>query len=471
MEDSIMKRLALIFTALCVCLTISCNKEVADSQGEVTTPEATMQTITITASMADTKTAYTVDPSDDTKLNFSWTTGDEISVKCTDGNFYTFTANSSGATTTFTGSIPSGYALDSRAYFPADANHSATQFNIPKEKDLTAHPSADIPMVGIKGDGDSKAYTFTHCCGAACLTIDNIPDGIVSVSISIVNASLKLSGLFTIKGDEGSHYWDPEAKDEGTNNTFIRKVVVSSNSAKVYLPYSCEPSYGNLWGSSTIGIIGYDSVGTPTTLLTGKTMGSLGAFTRAHVKPVAPLVLSRLGFINWNEVGIPSYGSVNERIVQWQATSDPYYIYFRFKITASKIQWDDSEEGTYAKSYDKSYIYTGFNTDRDTGTGGSVSGGVTLAGCEARSLVYPFKGTTKGTIEYKTGDDPRSYIQCPIETSSGKVTTKGALDGSFAYIETAILRSKIGSPTSGTTIDIQHAMDYYPTETGSLTLQ
>ena len=150
----------------------------------------------------------------------------------------------------------------------------------------------------------------------------------------------------------------------------------------------------------------------------------------------------------------------------WKATSDDYYIYFRYKITASKIKWDSST------GYDKSYIYTGFDLDSNGATGSAPSGGMTLSGAEARSLVYPFTGTTEGTIEFKSGEDPRSYIEKPVGALTElKVATMGELDGSFAYVSTAISRTALGSPASGATIDIQHAMDYYPTDSGSITLK
>ena len=367
--------------------------------------------------------------------------------------------------------MPDGVTLGSRAFFPADANHDLRdyKYHIPESKDLTSHPSADIPMIGDKGEGN--VYAFTHCCGATKLTVTNIPDIFVAVEISVKSASLKLSGTFGVFTDEGVWRWNPAAAGSESEKSFTRKVSVSNNTASIYIPYASGEDW---WSSNTLDVTGYDSYDIATDLITGKSMKSIGSVARAHVKPLTPLILSKLGFIDWTDAGIPSFGSSNSRIVQWKATSDPYYIYFQYKITAEKIKWETENEPAtaYDLSYDKSYIYTGFNTDQNTETGGSASGGITLAGCEARSLVYPFTGTTYGTIEFKNGDDPRSYIQCPIGTSTGtKVTTRGAIDGTYVYVENAIPRNKIGSPSSGSTIDIQPAMDYYPANTGSITLE
>ncbi len=330
-----MKKNLVLFAAFVACAAISCSKAVEPvkennepAQQEETTPTHGMRTVTITASIDDaTKTSYAADGT------FSWTAGDKISVLGDDDNFYTFIAKSTASSSVFTGTLPDGVSLGSRAYFPADAGHTTTQFNIPKEKNLVGNPSADIPMIGTKGEGDS--FSFTHCAGAAQLTITNIPDGIESVQISIVNASLSLSGPFTIKEDGGGHYyWEPLGKTDD-RDTFIRKVTVASNSAQVYLPYSCDSSYGNLWAASTISVIGYDALETSTTLLTGKTMGALGTFTRAHIKPLTPLILSNLSRVNWEDAGVVTSNlnpsDSRKCLTELKVIADSYYMYVRLK--------------------------------------------------------------------------------------------------------------------------------------------
>lgn len=457
-EETVMKKIALVFTALCACL-ISCKKENPSFHDEASSHEVTMKTVSLTATVDEelTKTSYAEG------TTFSWTAGDEISVYCSDGNFYTFTANSSGATTTFTGSIPDGENLGSRAFFPANANHDLAgyAYNIPESKDLTSHPSAEIPMIGDKS-GDS--YVFTHCCGATKMTITNIPDVFVSIQIAISHPSLKLSGSFSVFTDEGYWRWNPVAASSDSEKNFIRKVVVTNNTATVYIPYA---SGSDWWGTNTVSVIGYNSSEVPTTLISGKSMKSIGTVDRAHVKPLTPLALNKLGFIDWSDVNIPSFGSTATRIVEWRATSDLYYVYCWFKITTSKIQWDDT-----GLTYDKSYIYTGFDTDQNESTGGAANYGIN-AGYDALALVYPFTGTTNGTVEFKDGEDSRSWIKNPYNGSSvGKVATKGgSIDATYSYVEIAIPRDKIGSPSSGVSIDIQHGMDYHTSNKGTITLE
>lgn len=453
-----MKKYTFILAAICACLVLSCTKENPKFEEENASPA--MKTVTITASIDDvlTKTSY----ADGT--TFSWTKGDQISVMCSDGEFRTFTADETSVASTFTGEVPEGVTLGDYAFFPADADHvySGLKYNLPEYKDLTQHPSADLPMVGDKNDDDS--YSFMHCTGASLFTLDNIPANIVSVKVSFVSASLKLSGLFGVFKSSEQWRWNADAGSTDSEKTFSRKVSVKNGKAEVYLPYAWG---AQMWANNTVTVTGYDSSNNEYTLASGKTMKGTSSYTyaRAHVQPLKPLFISQIGHIDWS--GIESFGSTNSRIVQWQATSDDYYIYFRYKITASKIQWNTTDT-----TYDESYIYTGFDIDRNASTGASASGGITLPGCEARSLVYPFTGNTQGTIEFKTGDDPRSFVQLPVGTSKGaKVTTMGALDGDFAIVETAILRSALGLTTSGVTIDIQHGMDYYPTETGTITLK
>lgn len=456
-----MKRLALIFTALCVCLTISCNKEVADSQGEVTTPEATMQTITITASMADTKTAYTVDPSDDTKLKFSWTAGDQISVYCSDGNFYTFTANSSAATTTFTGAIPTGKTLGSPAFFPADAGHDLAnyKYHIPESKDLTAHPSADIPMIGTKGSGND--YSFTHCCGATKLTVENIPDTFVALEISIKSPSLKLSGTFSVFTSEGFYRWNPAATDSDSEKTFTRKVAVSSHTASIYIPYA---SGSDWWGQNVVNVTGYDSSDTPTELITDKTMGSsIGTVARGHVLPLTPLGLNQLGYIDWSNVSIPTFAgngtghNYGERIIQWKAYKDSYYLYFWYKILKEKIKWPSSNT-SYADS--ESRIYIGLDLDNDPTTGSSDSwADIPADGWESRIEVRPWSGAVKGSPEIVAGPNSSSWIEKPVGTTLGvKVSQYGTFDATYAYLQVSIPLSALGSV--GATINARHGMQW-----------
>ena len=469
MEERIMKKYLFIFAALSACLAVSCNKGISTEEtvNNDETPQAIMKTVTITATINDgidelTKTSYS-----NTGV-FSWTAGDQITVLGDDYNLYTFTANSTGATSTFTGTMPDGVGLGDRAHFPADAGHDVDgyKFCIPSSKDISAHPSADIPMVGEKA---GTIYNFAHCCGATQLIIDNIPSKFVKLQISISHPSLKLSGTYDIFTSGGYYRWNPVATEVAAEKTFIRKVAVSDNKASIYIPYASE---GDWWGTNTLSVIGYDSESNPTTLVSGKDMKSIGTVARAHIKPLKPLALNKLAFIDWSDAGVASYtvsyGGSSMRILDWKGYSDDYYVYLQFRINKAKIAYDDGLS-TYDSS-DASYIYVGFDLNPSTGT--SASGGIQGSVWDALAFVRPFTGSTKGTIEFKDGDDPSSYFQNPVGSSTGKkVTTRGYIDGDNAYVAIAIPRSILGSPSSGSTIDIQAAMNYYYTDTGTLTLK
>ncbi len=333
-----MKKIALVFTALCTCMLFSCKQEIATPQDPEITPESGMQTVTITASIAETKTSYSESGSD---LIFSWTAGDQISVLCTDGNFYTFTANSTAATTTFTGVIPDGVSLGSYAFFPADAGHtySGLKFSIPEEKDLTSHMSADMPMVGDKGDGN--AYSFMHCSGALKFTLANIPSEFVSVKISFVSASLKLSGLFGVFKSSEQWRWNAAGGSTVSEKTFTRKVRVTNHTAEVYLPYAWG---ANMWANNTVTIKAYDSSDNEYAIITDKTMKGDGSynFVRAHVRPLTPLILNNLERIDWSDAGVATstlddWQTSTVGLTELKATADNYYLYLRAKGPSSSI--------------------------------------------------------------------------------------------------------------------------------------
>lgn len=454
-----MKKYFVLFMALGACVAISCNKEIK-------TPAGGMKTVTITATVddGDAKTSY-VDGA-----TFSWSAGDQISILCSNGEFYPFTAQSTAAVTSFTGSIPDGVSLGDYAFFPADAYHaySGLKFSIPEYKDLTSHTSADMPMVGDKGEGNS--YSFMHCSGAAKITVGNIPSKFVSLKITMTHPSLKLSGLFGVFKSGEFWRYNPDTGSNDSEKTFSRKVAVVDGNASIYIPYA---SAADWWGRNTVSVIGYDSSDVATTLIESKTMSkSLGAIARAHVLPLAPLVLNGLEYIEWTDPGVSnftvSYGGTSMRILDWKGTSDSYYVYFRFRINKEKIAYD-STNMTYDSS-NASYIYMAFDTNDMTGT--NASGGVQGSGWDAQAFVRPFTGTTQGSVEFKDGEDASSYIQNPIGTStSKKVTTNGYIDGANAYVSIAIPRSAIGAPSSGASIKVQSAMNYYYTDTGTLVLK
>ncbi|MBR5034499.1 MAG: hypothetical protein IKX71_04255, partial [Bacteroidales bacterium] len=330
-----MKKYAFIFAAIFACMIVSCTKEQPALQDDNANPA--MKTVTISATIDEnlTKTSYA------NGTTFSWTAGDQISVLCSDGNFYTFTADETAAESTFTGSIPSGEHLGDYAFFPADEGHlySGLKFNIPEFKDLTSHPSADMPMVGDKGEGDS--YSFMHCSGASLFTLDNIPSKIKSVKVSFVSASLKLSGLFGVFKSSEQWRWNADGGSTDSEKTFARKVTVVSGKAEVYLPYAWG---AQMWANNTVTVTGYDASNQAYALVTDKKMKGNGDYTyaRAHVQPLTPIVLNNLDNINWAAADVVTstldeWQTATVALTELKAVADNYFLYARVKLPASAI--------------------------------------------------------------------------------------------------------------------------------------
>ena len=431
MEDGIMKKFAFIFAALCACM-ISCNKEIADPQNDVTTPAVAMQTVTITATIDDnlTKTSYAGG------TTFSWTAGDEISVLCSDNVFRTFTANSTGTTTTFSGTLPSEVSLGDYAFFPADAGHlrEGLKFSIPESKDLTGHPSADMPMVGDKGEGN--VYSFMHCSGASKFTLTNIPSSIVAVEVSFVSASLKLSGLFGVFKSAGEWRWNADGGSTVSEKTFARKVSVVNHQAEVYLPYAWGAT---MWANNTVTVKGYDSSANEYTLYSDITMKGTSDYTyvRAHVQPLTPLILNNLNRVDWSSI---SGYSGDGNYAAFKVSSDDYYIYFYSKVKKDQVKWGTTdgagENGTY--------IYYGVDTDKNSTTGTDFWGGA--GKFDSIVLVYPYNlGETIRTAPYMKVNGTRYYSSC-----SGTV---GAGEGAMVESAIAVLRTDIGV-SSGTEVNV-----------------
>jgi hypothetical protein len=360
-EEKIMKKIAIILAALAAAFAVSCTKEAPEAQlPQDQNVPAGMKMVTINASVegADTKTSYDAG-------KFSWTKGDKISVRCIDGSsnrkYFTFTANETGPSVTFTGSIPEDYTLEAEAFFPASEEHYweswQPYYNIPMYRpmyigdDSKGRLSADIPMFAKATDG---VYNFTHMCGAALLTFTNFPDFITKAKVSIVNSALKISGTFKVSySGANSEYmtWNSASAANDSEKTYIREVPVENNQTQLYLPY-----HGELWAASTISIIGYDAAGVEYTLLNGKSMkGNSTRFERGVVQPYAPLALpdyvpeADLSKIDWNAENVKLYdlpgkaSSSRQALRQVKVVADKYYVYARLVASAEYLTATSSD--------------------------------------------------------------------------------------------------------------------------------
>ena len=433
-----MKKYSLLFSALCACVVFSCNKEVNAPKEEVNeepkevieNPGDGMRTITISASVDEdiTKTSYTGG------TTFKWTAGDKISIYCSDGVFRDFTATTSAAASTFTGSVPDGVSLGSLAYFPAAKdNHTTTSIYIPETKDLTGNGSADLPMIGSKGEGD--VYAFQHCSGAVKFTVANIPAGIVKVKVSFVSThatepdskSLRLSGLCYVSSTPtpGKSYSAAYATSL-SERTYTRTVSVSDNEAVVYVPYATG---GTMHVPNVINIVGYDSSDNEVNLLADKTMKAISAYTfeRAHVKPLSTLVLNNLSRVNWSASGVASasldvWQTTTVGLTELKAVADDYYLYARVKGPASSITSSNYMDVYLSDGEDGSYVYHDYwLTTGSTYYKQEHKGSVTTT-----SLTLTFNDKSVDTKTETSGEDVIWYMALPrsahsLLTSAGTV--------------------------------------------------
>ncbi|MBR1705409.1 MAG: hypothetical protein IJ721_01315 [Bacteroidales bacterium] len=234
-------------TAAAAALTLSCTKEAEMSL----VPE---NVVTIQAAFPeepDTKTTLTNDQS------LRWTPGDEISVALTDGTDYilrTFTTTSSAATATFTGTVPDGYTLADKAFYPADDRHyydgEKVKFNIRQEYDETGGASC-IPMVATREDG---TYRFKAVGGAMKFTYLLAPEDIDRV---VFASAISTNGLFPVENGKMVHdkveFTEAEVADGYKLNrgdiTYRQQIAVSvardaAGTATAYIPLSPQANYG-----------------------------------------------------------------------------------------------------------------------------------------------------------------------------------------------------------------------------------
>lgn len=148
---------------------------------------------------------------------------------------------------------------------------------------------------------------------------------------------------------------------------------------------------------------------------------------------------------DWDDNGEALAGD-GSSIIEWKYGYDSSNLYFFFKIPTSKIV--ASDDGTYKF---KRYIYIALDTDNDESTGASPSdyGALTLPGCEALALVYPFRGDTTEGLAFVNGLDDAGWTRVPPTGSkTGKyATTYGVVNGSYAYVEVGLPMDGIGTPS------------------------
>lgn len=148
-------------------------------------------------------------------------------------------------------------------------------------------------------------------------------------------------------------------------------------------------------------------------------------------------------------------------IKEWKYGYDADNLYFYFKITRSSIK-SQQDELSFRK---RRYIWIGFDTNNDPDKGVAPGHDLTIPGCEARALVYPFTGvatatnSTEGVLEVINGQDDRSQTEvlvAPTSTTEDNIYVYGNVTGNtssdFVYLEMSVPRAGIGISSSFTGI-------------------
>ena len=475
----------LFFISVAVLSIAACSKEINNTAFEKKTPAPGKYIFTLNAAVDDatTKTSYGSDQ------YFSWDAHDKISVLFHNGEthkFYTLETESGaahGVAATFSGEIDEGYEIGASAsnggvkwaLYPAGSHswtwvdgesvtHYNPVFNIPALTDFTAageHFSASIPMYA-KGDGENNFVFYHQACAYKFTFVDL---DVSKVRLTVTHQTTHaLSGSYNMLEDGKWYAKWADMCSPARSVSYVRNVV--SKTAVFYFSIG-KDSESEFQPTITL----YDEE-TGNTLYSGTAKTAWGGvdklkpqYDRMVVLPeisapgtgVAPASID----VDWSKV-TQTFAGVNDRIVEWKATSDTDYIYFYYKFTKSKFKKNGSSK-----------FYIGFDKDNDSSSGYTGSNGGATGGLEARAYFYPWTGgdsdgAPDGILD---GEDPTSYVEAPVGTLSvgTKVIVKGTIEGSYAYIEIGIPRTSVGI-IKGSTVTVRHAAQEYPTNAESVEL-
>lgn len=391
-----MKRHFIFMVASLATLFVSCVKETTD-----VTVTGETKTVTITAS-ADAVSKVTFND-----CKFSWVKGDQISVMGDDYNFYTFTANSTGATTTFTGQIPAKVEIGDYAYYPASDKHyvegSQPYFYVAESKDLTGAFSADLPMIA-ENNGDGTLH-FKHSSSGLLFTFEGLPDEFKSAEITFVTSNAKFSGHYKVINDVLS--WNTvESAQTELEKTYSRKVSVVDNTVQLYVPY-----HGTLWNGWTynVNVVGYDADNKGTVLFDNVSMKGrdLKLKNKGEIVPVAPLKYAPepdFDNVDWEAAATATVEptAAYSRLKELKAVADKYYMYVR--LTAS-----------FVAPYDGDYldIFLADGAGENSVWDGWTTKGTNVYKCGLDSHI--------GKVNKDTGEVSRMYLKEADDTQTNVV--------------------------------------------------
>ena len=186
-----------------------------------------------------TRTSYEGDKS------FSWTAGDKISVIFNNGSsdkFFTLTAQGTGPTSVFKGSVTNGYILGAAdgnqwALYPADEHtYEGGVISFCQRPDVdftTSGFSANIPMAAL---GEGGSFVFKPMCSVVKFTFTGLAVSKVNFTVTATNTHA-LSGLFPcVNGGFLLSWYAKYAKEGSPDRTISFTENVSDGKAVFYVP-------------------------------------------------------------------------------------------------------------------------------------------------------------------------------------------------------------------------------------------
>ena len=160
-----MKKIAIF--ALAALALMACQREVNDPQ----TSTVPTYTVTITARLAETRTAY------DDAGKFTWVAGDRINVLISNGTAkkqVAFTTAEAGPEVQFTGEVDEGFQVTSEAAYALDFDAAKGAWIIPES--VTVDPEKPLSSLPLFGEADASGlFQFKTATGILKFTVENVP--------------------------------------------------------------------------------------------------------------------------------------------------------------------------------------------------------------------------------------------------------------------------------------------------------
>ena len=349
-----MKKLYIPMMLMAVAAIASCEKQPV----AINEPATGTYIYTMKASVpegVDVKSDY------DASGNFSWSSGDAISVLFHNGDdnkFFTLTTTGTGANASFSGAIDDGYTIgasdgddvDKKIWvlFPASANHryvagdsKPARFYMPQVTDYTApgaHYSANIPMYDLlAAEGD---ISFKNLGVGYKFTVTNLDASVTKIKFTVENQVLASSGWYALSGEIKIHAGDVYLDHAGAGSvsqatiSYITNVDAGSHSAVIYVPF-------RYYAAGFKPIVTIQDYNSGNILKTLTATNEIGITTMGQIKPItisAPgtgSFVSPLG-VDWTSGTVTTAGD-GVHYTGIKAKADADYLYVQLGVYKSML--------------------------------------------------------------------------------------------------------------------------------------